>query len=59
MDHSQLIRQMLDNIESDNAAAAQENFDNLMSARINDLLDQRKQVIAQNFGTQESEDTEI
>jgi hypothetical protein len=59
MDNSQLIRQMLDNIESDNAAAAQENFDNLMSARINDLLDQRKQVIAQNFGTQESEDTEI
>jgi hypothetical protein len=59
MDHSQLIRQMLDNIESDNAAAAQENFDNLMSARINDLLDQRKQVIAQNFGAQESEDTEI
>jgi hypothetical protein len=59
MDHNQLIRQMLDNIESDNAAAAQENFDNLMSARINDLLDQRKQVIAQNFGTQESEDTEI
>jgi hypothetical protein len=59
MDNSQLIRQMLDNIESDNAAAAQENFDNLMSARINDLLDQRKQVIAQNFGAQESEDTEI
>jgi hypothetical protein len=59
MDHSQLIRQMLDNIESDNAAAAQENFDNLMSARINDLLDQRKQIIAQNFGAQESEDTEI
>lgn len=59
MDHQQLIRQMLDNIESDNAAAAQENFDTAMSARINDLLDQRKQVIAQNFGAQESEDTEI
>lgn len=58
MDHQQLIRQMLDNIESDNAAAAQENFDTAMSARINDLLDQRKQVIAQNFGAQESEDTE-
>jgi hypothetical protein len=59
MDHQQLIRQMLDNIESDNAAAAKENFDTAMSARINDLLNQRKQVIAQNFGAQESEDTEI
>jgi len=57
MEYQQIIRQMLDNIESDNAAAAQENFDTVMSARINDLLDHHKQVIAQNFGAQESEMT--
>lgn len=58
MEYQQLIRQMLDNIESDNAAAAQENFDTVMSARINDLLDQRKQALAQNFGATSTEDME-
>ena len=51
--NNELIRQMLDNIEADNAAAAHDNFDTLMSARINDILDQRKQQLAQNFSNRE------
>jgi hypothetical protein len=44
-----LIRQMMDNIAADNNAAAQEDFNNLMGARINDVLDQRKLAVAQSL----------
>jgi hypothetical protein len=58
MDHNQLIRQMLDNIQADNAAAAQEDFETLMAGRISDALDQRKQNIAQNLSAANTEPTE-
>jgi hypothetical protein len=44
-----LIRQMMDNIAADNNAAAQEDFNNLMGARVNDALDQRKLAVAQSL----------
>jgi len=53
---NELIKQMLDNIESDNHAAAQEDFNSLISIKITDALDQRKQQIAKNLGMHESID---
>ncbi len=47
--NSELIRQMLDNIAADNNAAAQEDFNNLIGAKVNDALDQRKIEVAQSL----------
>jgi hypothetical protein len=58
MNHEQLIRSMLNNIEGNHAAEAQQNFNDLMSSKINAALDQRKQDIAMNFGSQDADDTE-
>lgn len=49
---------MLQNIEDDRPAEAQQNFNDLMSAKINAALDDRKQQIAMNFGSNNSDDTE-
>lgn len=46
----ELIAQMLDNIQADNTAEAQENFVDLLSARLSDALDQRKEDIAKQLG---------
>jgi hypothetical protein len=47
---SELIKQMLDNIESDNHAAAQDDFNSIISVRLTDALDQRKQEISKQLG---------
>jgi hypothetical protein len=58
MTHEELINTMLQNIEDDRPAEAQQNFNDLMSAKINAALDDRKQQIAMNFGSNNSDDTE-
>ena len=50
MNHSELIRDMLDNIHTDNNAEAQQNFTDLISMRLTDALDQRKMEIEQQLG---------
>lgn len=50
-----LIKQMLDNIEADNHAEAQEDFNSLISAKLTDALDQRKQEIAQQLGARDAD----
>ena len=50
MNYSELIRDMLDNIHTDNNAEAQQNFTDLISMRLTDALDQRKMDIAQQLG---------
>lgn len=47
--NSQLIHQMMDNIAADNNAAALEDFNNLIGAKVNDALDQRKVAVAQSL----------
>jgi hypothetical protein len=47
---TELIRTMLDNIESDDHAAAQETFHDLIGIKLTDVLDQRKQDIARQLG---------
>lgn len=46
----QLIAQMLDNIQLDNAAEAQQNFEDIVGMKLTDVLDQRKEEIAQQLG---------
>jgi hypothetical protein len=41
---------MLDSIESDDHAAAQETFHDLINMKLTDVLDQRKQDIARQLG---------
>ena len=50
MNHSELIRDMLDNIHTDSNAEAQQNFTDLISMKLTDALDQRKMEIAQQLG---------
>ena len=50
MNHSELIRDMLDNIYTDSNADAQQNFTDLISMKLTDALDQRKMEIAQQLG---------
>jgi hypothetical protein len=50
MNHSELIRDMLDNIHTDSNAEAQQNFSDLISMKLTDALDQRKMEIAQQIG---------
>ena len=50
MNHSELIRDMLDNIHTDSNADAQQNFTDLISMKLTDALDQRKMEIAQQLG---------
>jgi hypothetical protein len=52
--NNELIKQMLDNIEADNHAAAQEDFESLISVKLTDVLDQRKQDIAQQLGARDA-----
>jgi len=51
MNHSELIRDMLDNIHADNNAEAQQNFTDLISLKLTDALDQRKMEVAKHLGT--------
>jgi len=52
---NELIKQMLDNIESDNHAAAQEDFNSIISVKLTDVLDQRKQDIAKQLGARDAD----
>ena len=45
-----LIKDMLDSIESDQPAQAQEHFNDIISIKIVDALDQRKQEVSQQLG---------
>lgn len=47
---SDLIHQMLDNIASDHQAEAQQDFNNIISTKLTNALDQRKQEVAQELG---------
>lgn len=47
---SDLIRQMLDNIANDHQAEAQQDFNAIISAKLTDALDQRKQEVARELG---------
>ena len=50
----ELIRQMLDNIHMDNQAQAQEDFESLVSIKLTDALDQRKQDLARQLGARDA-----
>jgi hypothetical protein len=54
MSHAELIRDMLDNIHTDNNAEAQQNFTDLISMKLTDALDQRKMEIAQQLGARDA-----
>lgn len=54
MTHSQLIRDMLDNIHTDNNVEAQQNFHDLISIKLTDALDQRKMDIAHQLGARDA-----
>jgi len=45
---------MLDNIQSDNHAEAQEDFNSIISVKLTDALDQRKQDIAKQLGARDA-----
>ena len=47
------IKNMIDNILDDNAAAAQENFNDILAAKVTDALDAKKIEVAQNLGAQD------
>ena len=47
---SEVIKNMLDNIIDDKQADAQENFTDLLSQKVTDALDARKQEIAKQMG---------
>jgi hypothetical protein len=50
----ELIRQMLDNIVNDDQAAAQQDFESIISVKLTDVLDQRKQDIAHQLGARDA-----
>lgn len=52
---SELIKQMLDNLIDGNQAAAQEDFNDLMSTKVTDALDARKTEVAQSMGANNAE----
>jgi hypothetical protein len=47
---TELINTMLDNIADDRAADAHQNFTDILSMKLTDALDQRKQDIAKQLG---------
>ena len=47
---TELIHNLLDNIAADRAAEAQQNFSDIISMKLTDALDQRKQDIAKQLG---------
>lgn len=47
---NELIKAMLDSIEIDQPAQAQEHFNDILSMKLTDALDQRKQEVAQQLG---------
>lgn len=47
---TELIHNLLDNIAADHAAEAQQNFSDIISMKLTDALDQRKQDIAKQLG---------
>ena len=52
---SELIKQMLDNLIDGNQAAAQEDFNDLMSDKVSGALDARKLEVAQTMGADNAE----
>ena len=47
---TELINTLLDNIRDDHAAEAQQNFNDIISMKLTDALDQRKEQIAKQLG---------
>ena len=47
---NELIKAMLDSITNDQPAQAQEHFNDILSMKVTDALDQRKQAVAQQLG---------
>ena len=47
---NELIKAMLDSIDTDQPAQAQEHFNDILSMKLTDALDQRKQAVAQQLG---------
>lgn len=52
---SELIKQMLDNLIDGNQAAAQEDFEDIMSTKVTDALDAHKIAVAQHMGADNAE----
>ena len=52
---SELIKQMLDNLIDGNQAAAQEDFEDIMSTKVTDALDAQKIAVAQHMGADNAE----
>lgn len=52
---SEIIKQMLDNLIDGNEAAAQEDFQDAMAAKVSDALDARKLEVAQTMGANNAE----
>lgn len=48
---SELIRNMLDNIIDDKQGEAQINFSDAIAAKVTDALDQRKEALARQLGS--------
>lgn len=55
MSMQDVIKQMIDNIESDNHAEAQEDFGSIISVKLTDALDQRKQDITKQLGARDAD----
>ena len=47
----QLIRNMIDNIIDDNQAEAQQNFNDILSMKVTAALDQQKEIVAKQLGS--------
>ena len=47
----QLIKTMLDNIIDDNQAEAQANFQDILSMKVTQALDQQKEMVAKQLGS--------
>lgn len=47
---AEIIQSMIDNIVSDNNTEAMEHFNDVMSLKVTDILDTRKQEIARQLG---------
>ncbi len=52
---SDLVKDMLDNVIMDNNANAEQEFRDVMAAKMTDALDQRKIEIAQSMGANDAE----
>lgn len=49
------IKDMLDNLINNNQAEAQDIFNDIMSAKVTDVLDQKKIEVAQQLGANDAE----